>query len=211
MQSFPTSDDNWEFSFGEEYTKPTLPEGVSRVTGYLEGVGKWENYTDKYLYEDECLLRQLFAQKESDPLWLRKSGKYRRFTCKMMFEVLYGREYDPKTADEADRLRFNRLPRLMKYYSSRMQKEAYILGKRHKSTVYSLSMKRARELAPFSLRLRLEWLEEQGRTPCWQNMKLVRDDLSVGHARNPRTDANMERRREEGKRIYNERYKDRAH
>lgn len=209
MAGFTTTDDGWMFSFEDPVTKPSLPTEPTRATGYLEGEGKWENYSDLVLYELESLMRQLFEQKLDDFKWKQQNPKWRRYTCGMMFEVIYGRKADLKSSD--DQVRLRRLPKLMTYYSTRKQKEGSINGKKMTKTIYTLSLKRYKSLPPYSLRLRLEWLEEQGRVPCWQNMKLPKDNLEVGHARNPKTDANMEKRRQRARERYNERYKDRDH
>ena len=205
MPGFTTTDDGgWEFSFEDAVEKPELPKEPTRATGYLEGPGKWENYSDTILYEVESLIRQLLEQKLSDPKWNRQHPKYRRYTCGMMFEAIYGKKPDLKSSKDQTILR--RMPKVMTYYSTRKQKEGSIMGKKTSNTIYTLSLKRYRQLAPYSLRLRLEWLEEQGKLPTWANMKLVKDNLEVGHARNKRTDANMEKRRERAREIYNERY-----
>jgi len=210
MAGFTTTNDGgWVFNFEDPVAKPSLPTEPTRATGYLEGAGKWENYSDKDLYEVESLLRQLFKQKESDPKWNLTIAKHRRFTAGMMFEVLYGRPYDRTHAGEYQKIL--RLARVMAYYSTRITKEGSINGKRYKKKIYYLSLKRYKKLPPYSLRLRLEWLEEQGKVPCWQNMKLPKDDLKAGHARNKRTEENMEKRRERGRQLYNERYKSRNH
>ena len=99
----------------------------------------------------------------------------------------------------------------MTYYSTRKQKEGSILGKKINKTIYTLSLRRYKRLAPFSLKLRIPWLEEQGKVPTWHNMQLVKDTLETGHARNKKTDENMRRRREQAQAAYRERYKHRTH
>lgn len=61
-------------------------------------------------------------------------------------------------------------------------------------------------MPPYSLKLRLEWLGEKGDIPTWSNMAVPKDDLEPGHARNYKTEKNMERRREQARARYNERY-----
>ena len=206
MQGFTTDESGgWVFNFMEPETKPELPDGPNMATSYLEGPGKWENYSDRDLYEVDSLLRQFLMSKATDPKWTKASTKWRRYTAGMMFEVIYGRPY--AGTHTSDYQKILRLARVMAYYSTRITKEGSIRGKRYKKKIYYLSVARCKKLPPYSLKLRLEWLEEQGRMPCWQNMAVPKDDLKPGHARNKRTDENMEMRRERGRRLYKERYK----
>lgn len=203
MAGFTTTDDGgWSFSFADVPGKPELPEGPNMATNYLAGKGKWDNYSDITLYECEILLRKFFESKLDDPHWSIKNPYYRRFTCGLMFEILYGRKADCTGKDDLFIMR--RLQRLMTYYSTRKQKEGMIRGKRYAKTVYTLSLKRYRTLKPYSLRLRVEWLEEHGEMPTWHNMVLPKDDLPAGHARNRQVEENMRRRRERAREIRNE-------
>lgn len=205
MPGFTTTDgDDWVFNFEDPVIKPELPDKPNMTTGYLEGAGKWENYSDKDLYEVDSLLRQFFESKLEDPKWTGPSTKWRRFTAGMMYEILYGVPYDHTIPGSYQKIL--RLARIMGYYSTRITKEGSIRGKRYKKKIYYLSINRYKKCPPYSLRLRLEWLEKQDKLPTWHNMMLPKDDLKVGHARNKRTDENMEKRRERGKKIYNERY-----
>lgn len=203
MAGFTSTNDGWVFNFEEPMKKPELPSEPNMATNYLAGPGKWDNYSDPVTYECDSLLRQFFESKESDPQWTQQQPKWRRFTTGMMFEILFGRKYDPK----ADYQYGFRLSKVMAYYSTRSQKEGSIRGKRYKKTIYTLSLKRYHKCPPYSLRLRVEWLSEQGKLPTYQNMRLPKDDLKPGHARNPRTDENMEKRRERAKERYRDRYR----
>ena len=204
---FTTDGDGWRFSFDEPMEKPTLPEEPSMATGYLAGPGRWENWSDPIVYECDCLIRQLFESKRDDKMWNKPKGVNRRFTFGMMFEILFGRKYD----SSMDSKYVARLTRVMAYYSSKVQKNGSIHGKNYSKSIYTLSPARYRTKPPYSLRLRLEWLEGQGKLPTWQNMRPPKDDLEPGHARNRLTDENMERRREQARRRYCERYGDRKH
>lgn len=217
MAGFTTTDDGgWEFSFDDTPEIPDLPihdpfvqQGPEKAN-YLAGPGKWENYSDDVLYEIEALLRKFMESKKADPEWRRdRRGRLRRYTCGMMFEQLYGRPADQKS--EEDRTKLRRMPKVMAYYSSKIQKSGSIRGKFTTCTIYTLSPKRFNMKPPYNLKLRIEWLSKQGKLPCWQNMRLPKDDLQAGQARNPKTNENMRRRRERGRELYNERYKDRAH
>lgn len=212
MQGFTTTDDGgWVFNL-ENPKPPELPKEPTRATNYLEGPGKWDNYSDDVLYECESLLRRFFESKLDDGHWRQQNPKYRKYTVGLMFEVLYGRKYDKYQSH--DQVRGRRLAKLMSYYATRKQKEGSILGKYYRKTVYTLSLRRYKRVPPYSLKLRIPWLEEQGKMPTWHNMQLPKDNLEAGHARNKRTDENMRRRRERAKAEYNERYnkgKQRAH
>lgn len=193
-----TSDGDWSFSFADPTTKPVLPDEPNMATNYLAGPGKWDNYSDPVTYECDSLLRQFLASKQNDAQWTQPNPRWRRFTTGMMFEILFGRKYDPKT----DYRYGFRLSKIMAYYSTRAIKEGSIHGKRYKKTIYTLSLKRYAKLAPYSLKLRVEWLAEQGKLPTWQNMKLPKDDLVAGHARNKVVDENMKRRSDRAKERY---------
>jgi len=216
MQGFTTTDDGgWVFSLEGKPDIPDLPvhdplspQGPERP-GYLDGPGKWENYSDDVLYELETLLRRWLASKESDPEWTAKGAKgtrARKHTCGMVYQCLYGKPWDVRDRDCQVRLR--RLPRLLAYYSTKVQKEGIINGKKMTKHIYHLSLRRFRKVPPYSLKLRLEWLREHDRLPVWQNMKLPRDDLKAGQARNPKTNENMRRRREKARERYRGRYRD---
>lgn len=207
MAGFITTGEEWTFSFDDVPNKPELPDGPNMATNYLAGAGKWQNYNDFILYEAECLLRKFFESKKDDPQWISSSTYYRRYTTGMMFEVLYGKEYDPKSDFKVA----FRLAKLMAYYSTRITKEGSVRGKRYKKSIYCLSIARYKKIPPYSLRLRLEWLESKGELPTWHNMKLPKDDLKPGHARNSRTEENMRIRSERAKKRYNERYSGRKH
>lgn len=215
MPGFITTDDGgWEFSFDDTPEVPDLPVHDPFVQqgpvfpGYLEGAGKWENYSDNVTYELESLLRKWFASHVDTPEWKRdKAGRYRRYTCGMMFEQLYGKPPNMKEKDV--QLKLRRLSKLLAYYSSRIQKEGSIRGKKLKKSIYNLSPKLYRQRPPYNLKLRLEYFAERGELPCWQNMKLPKDNLKKGHARNPKTDENMRIRRERARQIYNDKYRDR--
>lgn len=211
MPGFITTEDGgWSFSFEDKPEVTELPDisitdpNTVNPPNYLGKPEKWQNYTDLTLYEVECLLRKFFDRKMDDPLWTGRAAFYRRCTLGMIYEELYGNKLDPK--DKECQKRMRRLANLLAYYSTRIQKEGSVRGKKTNKKIYTLSLKRYQEKPPYSLRLRLEWLDSQGKLPCWQNMKLPKDDLKPGHARNPRTEANMEKRREDGKRRYNEKY-----
>ena len=214
MPGFTTTDDgSWSFSFEDKPDIPDLPAHDPLEIlgpfepGYLSGAGKWENYSDPVLYEIESLLRKWLETKLNDSNWNAKGTKgvmYRKHTTGMVYECLYGKPYNAKDKDCLVRVR--KLPKLLAYYSIRIQREGSIRGKKTTKKIYHLSLGRFKKLPPYSLKLRIEWLQEQGKLPTAQNMRLPKDDLKPGQARNPRTNENMRRRRERAREIFNERY-----
>lgn len=208
-----TSDGGWSFSFSEEPEIPDLPvhdpldSAGPKVVGYLDDPKRWENYSDLVIYELEVLLRKFLETKLDDPNWKGAKTYWKRYTCGLMFEQLYGRR--PNMKDHDDIVKLRRMPRLLAYYSSKVQKAGMVRGKQYTKTVYTLSLRRYKKNLPYSLRIRLKDMQEKGEIPTWQNLRLPKDDLKPGHARNPQTDENMRRRRERAKQIYNERYSDR--
>jgi len=207
MAGFTTTDSGWVFDFGDSEKKPELPSEPGPATSYLAGKDRWDNWADPILYECDCLMRQFLESKLGDPQWTSHSARFRRFTMSLMFEVLFGRKFDGRK----DGKYVSRLSKVMAYYSTKVQTSGSIGGKRYTKTIYTLSTKRLKLKPPYSLKLRIEWLEGQGVLPTWRNMSPPSDDLKPGHARNKRTDENMERRREQAKRRYCERYSYRKH
>lgn len=212
MPGFTTTDEGgWVFSFEDKpdiqtelpMISPSDPNTVE-PPNYLGKPDKWKNYTDMILYEAELLLRKFFELKQSDKNWTCSAAYYRRNTLGMIYVELYGEPVNNR--DKLCQKRMRRLSNLLAYYSTRIQKEGSVRGKKTNKKIYTLSLKRYEKLPPYSLRLRIEWLAEQGKVPCWQNMKLPKDDLKPGHARNPKTDENMEKRRERAKERHNEKY-----
>ncbi len=217
MPGFTTTNDGeWSFSFEDKVEVPDLPvhdplhPTGPDVPGYLNGPGKWENYSDPILYELESLLRKWLESKTEDKDWAAKGAKgirARKHTTSMVYMCLYGKPWDPK--DKDCQVRMRRLPRLLAYYSTRIQKEGIVNGKKVTKSIYHLSLKRYKNVPPYCLKLRIEWLRKHGKMPVGQNMQLPKDDLKAGHARNPKTNENMRNRRERARQRYNERYGDR--
>lgn len=202
MPVFTTTDDDWVFNLEDLPKEIEIADKPNMATGYLALPGRWENYSDDILYDIEKRLRAFLKSKEGDPHWKWARTTYRKFTVGMMFEVLYGRKWDPSR----DGKYAHRMSRVMSYYSTKIQKEGAIRGKKMTKTIYTLSLSRFHRIPPYSLKLRIEWLEDQGQLPSVGNMRLPCDSLQSGHARNPRTDENMRRRSEQARERYNERY-----
>jgi hypothetical protein len=203
MPGFITTDDSWCFNLEDLPPVIEVANKPDMATGYLALPGRWENYSDDIIYDIEKKLRKFLKEKEEDPHWKWARTTYRKFTVGMMYEILYGRKWDP-TRDGKYAIR---MARILGYYSSRIQKEGVIRGKKYTKTIYTLSLSRFHKVPPYSLRLRIEWLADRGELPTTANMQLPKESLQPGHARNPRTEENMARRRELAKERYRGRYK----
>ena len=206
MPDFTTTPDGgWPFQFGGKAPEPKLPEGSNELLPYLASADRWEQYNNPVVYEIDSLVRQWIETMSKSKAWSRTTSM-RRYTMSMVFEQIYGRKYDCSK----DAKIVKPLTTILAYYSTKIQKSGSINNKVYTKTIYTISPSRLRK-PPYSLKLRLEWLEERGELPTWRGMALPKEDLKPGHARNPKTEANMERRREAGRARYNERYKDRNH
>lgn len=182
------------------------------VVPFINEPKAWEQYHNTVLYDAEVTLRNWIKEMSKDPKWYG-SHKNRRYMFSQLFEILFGRPYE-----NSDAKYIRQLTDLFSYYSSRIQ-NTFWDKERQKSrtkTNYTISPKRA-DKPPYSLKLRMEWFDEQGIKMTEYNMRLYERDLKPGHARNPRTNANMEKRSEkkreqyrEYKRQWNEARKDRT-
>ena len=165
---------------------------------YIVKTEAWDQFNNPVVYQTDMLLREFISIMGKDTYWKRHMMS-RKYTYGMLFKILFGRDYDPKK----DRKHTYVITKLFAYYSTRIQKEFYKDGKKKNRTAYTI-MANVDDKPPYSLKLRLEWLAAKGEIPCWQNMQMPKDNLKAGHARNPKTEANMERRREEARKRYNE-------
>lgn len=198
---FTTGD--WEFKLDDT---PDIKLPVeSGILPYITSPEAWKQYNNPVIYEADKLMREWMAALSKDKQW-RSKQSMRKYTFKQIFEQLHGRPYDCKKDGKLT----NAYAKVFTYYSSRVLKHGTdIDGKHITKPVYVISPRRL-NCAPYSLKLRLEWLSEQGKIPSWKNMKLP-VDMPQGTARNPKTAENMERRSKLAKERYNERYADRNH
>lgn len=171
-------------------TKNNLPKWA---VPYLSSEKAWDNYSDPLVYEVDKRLREWI--KEMRPVWKTKRGQGldRRFQFSTLMEII-GIEVDSEI-----RKNYQKIARIFAYYSSKVSKQTRIDGVKKKG-VYTISPSRV-DRQPYSLKLRME---EYGSEMDGKQFRLPEDDLEPGHARNPRTDANMQRRAEEGRRRMNE-------
>lgn len=203
-------DENGKFEFGnpnhEHVPVNPTPDNIARVIGDPKA---WEQYHNNWLYEAEKALRNWIEIMCSNKKWVR-TQKMRRYTFKQAWSQVFGTSWDETDQSQGKQRLWIEL---LSHYSSRIQKSYWDkeAQKQRQRTAYFISPTRLHsdDVAPYSLKLRAEWLGERGKIPTIRNMKLTKRTLTPGHARNPKTDANMARRREIGKKIYNEKYKDR--
>lgn len=201
MTDFPTSSDGWVFDLGGKQEKPKL-DNDGELVSLLGEPDRWQQYENELVYELDSLVRQWIETNSKHAKW-KSHYLCRRYTMKMVYEQIYNKPYDNDMKVAAW------LPRILKYYSTRVQRGGSIYGKSYNKSIYTISPKRVKK-PPFSLKLRLEWFSEQGIIPTYTNMRLPKEDLQPGHARNPKTEANMQARRERAKARYQERYADRS-
>lgn len=193
------SDEGW--SFGESKPKFESPRSPIpyEAMPWLNDPEMMAKYEDPYIYDMEVKLRNWIKEMSKYPKW-KNNVKNRRYTFGMLWEFVYGEKYDQKKHAKHIRRGIN----LFSHYSSRVQKAGTFDGKTRFKTTYVISPKRA-DCRPYGLKLRVEWLIANGYKLREDNM-CDPDRLMPGHARSPRTEANMERRREVGRQKYRERF-----
>ena len=164
---------------------------------------QWENFTNEVAVDFERRLRELLGMMKRSPK--AYPAQKRRFTLKMLWERLYGEEY-PKWGKG---YKVTPLREIAAYYSSRIVRDTNINGKRYKC-VYVLSTGRLKK-RPWCIKLRIEWYQEHGEEITEGNTRVIHKKLKAGQARNPRTQANMEKRSAKARQIYNEKYNTKAY
>lgn len=208
MQGFTTTaDGDWEFNLADP-EPPKIHNDTYEMAPILGTAEQWNNYTNQILYDWEVLVRQWILRHAENHKWASYS-KNRRYTMKMVIEEITGEEYDQaKFAKVTPVLR-----KILEFYSTKVAKSGSINGKNYTKTIYTVSQKRVKSQKPISLKLRLEMFKEQGIIPTVNNMQLhsKRAYLKPGQARNPRTQATIDKRRAAAKERYNERYRNRKH
>ncbi len=193
------SKEGWSF----EEDKPVFESKRSTIPyeamPWLNDPEMMAKYEDPYIYDMEVKLREWIAEMSKISAW-KNNIKARRYTFGMLWKLVYGEDYDQKKHAKHIRRGIN----LFSHYSSRVQKAGSFNGKTRFKTTYVISPKRA-DCRPYGLKLRVEWLLENGYQLRADNMGEP-ERLMPGHARSPRTEANMERRREVGREKYRERF-----
>lgn len=157
---------------------------------YLNTQEAWDNYSDDLVYEIDKRMREWLASMKNK--WTRK-GTDRRYTFSTLLDILGIDITENKLKNH------NKVARIFAYYSTKIQKQTTINGIKRKN-VYTVSAARLKR-QPYSLKLRIEQMTEEG---DWRSLRLPKDNLEVGHARNPRTEENIRRRSEAAKEKYHE-------
>ena len=171
---------------------------VGQAAVFLADPDIWKNYESDLLVEVETMLRDWMIEMSKLPAWKTTNAKKRKYTFSMVFELVTGERYDQKK--HANQIKA--WTTLLRYYSSRVQKSGNINGRFYSKTVYMLSPARLKR-PPYSVRLRIPWLIEHGYAIDKRTMENLNHDLcEPGHARNPRTDANMRQRSKEARKRY---------
>lgn len=165
----------------------------------------WLNYTNDVIYETDKLLRAWLEEQCKIPSWAgsgKSAARNRTYSFKTLFEILYKRKWVP----EEDSHLSVPMSKVFKYYCSRLHTGGWDAAEKKNTskTKYVISPTRYKNCPPYSLRLRFETLTENGENIDANKMRVPKDDLKVGHARNKRTDANIQRRRERGRQKYRE-------
>lgn len=191
--------ENGSFSYGTDRIEKGDDKYVPHVIPYVTSQEGFENWSSDMLYEGEKALRAFMEEQGKNNQW-RRHRYCRTYRFGELFQIMFDRKYS-----HSDYRYVKQLKRLIAYYSSKVSKYCYDreTQKTKDKPTYTLSVARL-EKPPYSLRLRAEWYEEQGLELCPQRMRLPKDDLEPGHARNPRTEANMQKRSKLAKEKYNE-------
>lgn len=174
---------------------------MAQTAQWISSPEAWRNWENDDLVEAERMIRSWMEEMCKLASWRTTNAKCRKYTFAMVFEIITGERYEQRKHARY----IKPWTTILRYYSSRVQKSGMIDGRFHSKTVYVLSPARLKR-PPYSLRLRIPWLIENGVAVDRRTMlNLDGELLEPGHARSPRTDENMRRRREEGRKRYERR------
>lgn len=166
-------------------------------------VGKvWDQWCDEVIYDADKRMRKWLRLMGKNKVW-RKSKMDRTYMFGELFELLYGRPYDASKGGDTKHAK--KLQKMFAYYCTSIKPSCY--HRRKKKWVnrkgYVIAVQGVNRPA-YSIRLRVEEYMEQGKALNWHAIQLPKDDLKVGHSRDPRTEKNMQWRRE----LQRERYRE---
>ncbi len=193
------SEEGWSFEQDVPKFKAKRSPIPYEAMPWLNDPEMMAKYEDPYIYDMEVALRNWIKEMSQIKKW-KNDVRSRRYTFGMLWKLVYGEEYDQKKHAKHIRRGIN----LFSHYSSRVQKAGTFNGKTKFKTTYVIAPARA-DCRPYGLKLRVEWLIENGYKLRADNMRDP-DRLMPGHARCPKTERNMERRREVGRELYRERF-----
>lgn len=113
----------------------------------------WASYTDELLYELEKKVREFIKRTTAG----RKYHNGQTIVVSQLFQYIYGRKAEPKDS------KINRkLHEIMRYYAMKRTGPTTWRGKRVDSGVYKMSPSAGKRV-PYSIRLRMEQFEENGK------------------------------------------------
>lgn len=183
---------------GTDAFKISSPKPKESLPIFLKTNSDIKQYSNEYLYQFEIALRKWLEIKCKDEAWCHNT-RARQYTYGMIVEEIFGRPYDVKI-DCGHVV----VSQMISHYCSRVTKYYYLPEGNYKTkntTCYHLSPKRYREVKPFGLRLQAELLMQQGIMPTDKNV-VRKKPLKKGCARNPRTQANIDKRSKKAKETY---------
>lgn len=207
MPVFTTTDDGWVFDLSDPMP-PEVSDDTMEMAPILGTAEQWENYGNQRLHDWEYRIRKWILKHAENRKWA-SYARNRRYTMKMVIEEITGKEF--VQSDYAKD--FAIIKKILEYYSTKVSTGGSINGKHYSKTIYTVSQRRVKNQKPFSLKLRLEQFREQGIIPTSSNMRVPSPSAlcKPGSAKNPRTQATIEKRRAIAREKYNERYRNRQH
>lgn len=158
-----------------------------------------DNYTNDYLYQCEKAFLKWVKEKAKDEKWC-KTTWMRRYKYSMLIREIFGRDYDR----QIDR-RILQTSQMFSHYSSRTYNNWYDAetGKTSNQNSYLISPSRWEKVRPWSIKLQVEQLHEQGIQPTRENTGLSKP-LKIGSARYDATKAKIKKRQDRGRKAYEE-------
>lgn len=162
---------------------------------------QWENYSDAEAYDFEVRLRAFLEYMQGKTTY--NTAMRRRFSYKQIYQRLYGTETSGKNHQDTT----NRA--ICAWYSSRILGDTEVRGKRVKQC-FVLAPSRLSK-PPWCIKLRLEWYMERGEAVNAAMLRVHHKQLKSGQARNPRVQANMDKRKEKARAAYNAKYNTREY
>lgn len=158
---------------------------------FLTNPKDFKQYENKDIYKIEKDFLKWYAEKVKDSAW-RRSRQARRYTCKMLIEEIYEREYDNKLDTKYSWI----YRKVFGHYSNKITQSYWdpTTNKTKSKTAYTLSPNRL-DVQPYSLRLRAERIIERGDKPDVYNMRNATKELQIGHARYADMEERLQRRR----------------
>ena len=159
---------------------------------YLHDEEQFKNYCDDLIYCAEKNIRKFIEKKSEDYKW-KTVNKYRQYTLGQLVEICTGQAYTKKKNQKLAL----RIRKLGLYYCSRTIQGGNVVIKDEKNgkekvchygkaILYRLSnWNKIKDMPPYSLRLRQEWLSAKNIKPNEKNMEYIppyKDHEKVGNS-----------------------------